>query len=164
MIVPSGTSVSWEVSADGYTTQSGTHTVTKTETKNVTLTAIVNGENKEIVFLEQDNLQIGYVAASGAPTAPTSSSHYYFEYPATGVKSITITVTAPGTNALYYVVHVADGYATKSYFNIQEDFTESSLTKTIDLPHDNGVLYFNVFDGQKATNSYGYARSATLQY
>ena len=41
--VPSGTSVSWSVSKDGYTTQSGTHTVTKTESRSVTLSE--NGED-----------------------------------------------------------------------------------------------------------------------
>ncbi len=35
--VPSGTIVTWKVSASGYTEQNGTHTVTKTETKSVTL-------------------------------------------------------------------------------------------------------------------------------
>ena len=35
--VPSGTSVIWKVSASGYTQQTGTHTVTKTESKSVTL-------------------------------------------------------------------------------------------------------------------------------
>ena len=37
--VPANTSVSWKVTASGYTEQKGTHTVTKTETKNVTLDA-----------------------------------------------------------------------------------------------------------------------------
>lgn len=35
--VPSGTIVTWKVSASGYAEQNGTHTVTKTESKNVTL-------------------------------------------------------------------------------------------------------------------------------
>ena len=37
--VPANTSVAWKVTASGYTEQKGTHTVTKTETKNVTLDA-----------------------------------------------------------------------------------------------------------------------------
>ena len=41
--VPANTVVSWKVSASGYTQQSGTHTVTKTESKGVALSAISGG-------------------------------------------------------------------------------------------------------------------------
>ena len=38
--VPKNTVVTWKVSANGFTEQNGTHTVTKTESKNVTLSAV----------------------------------------------------------------------------------------------------------------------------
>ena len=41
--VPANTLVTWKVSASGYTHQSGTHTVTKTESKNVALSAVSGG-------------------------------------------------------------------------------------------------------------------------
>ena len=48
--VPSGTSVAWKVEASGYVTQNGTHTVNKTETKNVTLTEVTTGSYAEVSF------------------------------------------------------------------------------------------------------------------
>lgn len=41
--VPANTSVTWKVSASGYTEQNGTHTVTKTESKSVTLSSASGG-------------------------------------------------------------------------------------------------------------------------
>lgn len=41
--VPANTVVTWKVSASGYTEQNGTHTVTKTESKNIALSTVSGG-------------------------------------------------------------------------------------------------------------------------
>ena len=52
--VPANTNVAWKVSASGYTQQTGTHTVTKTESKSVTLSEHVTSD--EIMGTWQFNI------------------------------------------------------------------------------------------------------------
>lgn len=61
--VTSGTNVSWEVSADGYVTKSGNHTVTKTETITISL-ELVSGGNTGDGEIDESAI-VWYVDNSG---------------------------------------------------------------------------------------------------
>ena len=84
--VPSGTSVAWKVEASGYVTQNGTHTVTKTETKNVTL--VQNSNNVTLIDTIEgivlgfgssaDNNHIGDTLSYGITGVGAGNTKKYF--------------------------------------------------------------------------------------
>lgn len=83
--VPSGTSVSWKVSASGYTQQTGTHTVTKTESKSVVLSVISGGNTGGNTG---DN--------TGGSVEDETGITWYIDNAAQANKNFNYTVTFPG--------------------------------------------------------------------
>ena len=110
--VPSGTSVAWKVEASGYVTQNGTHTVTKTETKNVTLVQNSNSHlNVSFITRTTNNINIvndKSVGTTGGYNDDQNYLSYEYTIPYDGtiyfdssVSAIYIALWHSGTNTRY---------------------------------------------------------------
>ena len=164
--VPSGTSVAWKVEASGHTTQSGTHTVTKTETKNVTL---VQNSSNGITLIQTiegivlgfgssaDNNQIGSTLSYGITGVGNGNTKKYL-VPA--FTKVTITFDPTGnygmaltdeTNLVYEGFSSRDigsgtytfqSYAVDTYLYISENKFKS-MTSVIDEKVGYRILEYN---------------------
>lgn len=161
--VASGTSVSWSVSADGYTTQSDTQTVTSTSSKSVTLSAssyptsgtlplvqnalsVVKGENFYQVGSTNNTRMssssitdaTGIFVPSGKTLTLTGTSGLRFDY---------VYATKAGPNSNDKSVNTIGGVGTASNFVSSNYFplNADGSSNTITITNSYGTDYYYFF-------------------
>ena len=93
--VPANTVVTWKVSATGYTQQTGTHTVTKTESKSVALSENSSTPVSGTLFdFDFTTSTIEDYVNSGVITLPSGSDTTYITYSSKGLSTSSTTLPA----------------------------------------------------------------------
>lgn len=131
--VAAGTNVIWEVSADGYTTQSGTETINSDLNKSVILSQSENG-----IYPIGQVLDSGTVSTNTTALLPACTTKDILE--CGGIYEITITPSYNGNCALYLGGKTGSQYCLKQQTGV---VANTPFTLTFNVP------YLNYFDKEK---------------